>query len=1233
MNKKMAAVAIDYTATPPRSITTSELAAAVNALASQLRASDGGDARSLVAICMGEGAPLLLSMLSCWHARRPFLLCEPSLPEERLRYMLADTAAALVLHASAASPPAAAAAAGLPLLAVDAAALLDSMITDTPFEPHRVADEESAASGAELAYVCYTSGSTGRPKGVLVPRAALVAYARANAEAHHVTHESRVLLAAAVSFDPYLGEAFTALGAGATLLLPARAVVTAALGETLRETEATHVCTTPALWSTVELPGSEAAPGAASGDAGDGDGGCGGAGSSGWLSRLRCVALGGEAMSASLARRWAARVPLHNVYGVTECCVYQGSRRVWPLPADASDEEWARETGRIGEPAGGGEAGGGDGAHGTRGEGADRRPGLPRCSFRLIEGEDEGEAEEAAGSGADAEAVATKAAAAKGRRVLRASEGGEGELAIGGAQLADGYLGLAELTRARFVEIEGERLYLTGDRARWEAEDLGRRRHLGGGGDGGGGGGGVGGVGWGLRLLGRMDRQVQLNGLRLELGEVEGVLCGCALVRRAAVLVHHQRGAGATAALVALVEPACDGLTGLHAPHSAELEAAARALLALHASRWLAAAACPRRLLLLPELPVNSSGKLDRPAMAARLDALAAADGDGEGEGERGGGGGGGGSETSSSSRPARPLTALETFVAKTWGGVLDAGGDPARGVLRRRGADFVAMGGDSIKALQVSRALSASLVHASEVCRSRPVVARTELDGSSGSGNGNGNGNGNGEEGDAGMPRRLMTVREAVAAGAERADYGLLRGVFSPVELLRRPQLGRYAEYLRKAGVRVADDEGGDGAEAAMEVGAEAGAATAAGEPTGGEGGEGGEMQQDGGDAEAAAVLARLQSELRDAGAASELLQRALVAAARRGHAPLARCALALGAAVAPRPAAKLRGGAAVNALGGLPALHVACRAGHVGVVGLLLDASAPPTLLSPSGLPPLHVAAASLLLPPGAAEEEEGGMAASGDAREHAMEHTGATAAMRLLLSRGAPLEMRDDRRQTALHAAARAGNVAAIGVLVEAAAAAAAAAAALQAAGGRPAKRPNKDPFVELRDRWHRTALHWAVVNAEAGAVRALVAAGAAVNAVPMPVGKHLKSTSLPLEAPLHSAARLHPPRVAVAVVELLLSARADVGGADQFGQTALHVVAAGDGGNSEGGGGGQLEGDAPSGDDGAAVVAVLLRAGADPARRDGGGRTAAEIATAAGRSAVASALAMPHPSALQ
>jgi len=131
----------------------------------------------------------------------------------------------------------------------------------------------------------------------------------------------------------------------------------------------------------------------------------------------------------------------------------------------------------------------------------------------------------------------------------------------------------------------------------------------------------------------------------------------------------------------------------------------------------------------------------------------------------------------------------------------------------------------------------------------------------------------------------------------------------------------------------------------------------------------------------------------------------------------------------VAPRPSAKLRGGAAVNDLGP-PALHEACGRGHTALVSLLLDASAPLTLLSPGGLlPPLHVAAAAAAGAP----------------------------VIELLVRREAPLRMRDDRRQTALHAAARAGHVTAIRALLRAAAAEAEA-----------ASRAAKEAYVELRDR---------------------------------------------------------------------------------------------------------------------------------------------------------------------
>ena len=153
---------------------------------------------------------------------------------------------------------------------------------------------------------------------------------------------------------------------------------------------------------------------------------------------------------------------------------------------------------------------------------------------------------------------------------------------------------------------------------------------------------------------------------------------------------------------------------------------------------------------------------------------------------------------------------------------------------------------------------------------------------------------------------------------------------------------------------------------------------------------------------------------------------------------------------------------------------------------------------------------------------------------------------------------------------------------------------------------ASRAAKEAYVELRDRWHRTALHWAVVNMEEAAVEALIIGGAAVNGVPMPVGKHMKQTSLPLEAPLHSAARL-PPQRAVPLLRLLLQAQADVARTDQFGQTALHCAAAASG--SSEGGGDPAEAEAAS----TAVVALLLRAGADPCHTDSNGKSAADLAS--------------------
>src|SRR5690606_4772951 len=103
------------------------------------------------------------------------------------------------------------------------------------------------------------------------------------------------------------------------------------------------------------------------------------------------------------------------------------------------------------------------------------------------------------------------------RRLLPA--GAPGELFIGGAGLALGYLGREDLTAERFVPSPfdpQQRLYASGDLARWLPD--GR-----------------------LQYLGRADQQVKIRGVRIELGEIEAVLNAQPLVQQAVVLLREDR--------------------------------------------------------------------------------------------------------------------------------------------------------------------------------------------------------------------------------------------------------------------------------------------------------------------------------------------------------------------------------------------------------------------------------------------------------------------------------------------------------------------------------------------------------------------------------------------------------------------------------------------------------------------------------------------------------------------
>jgi amino acid adenylation domain-containing protein len=156
-----------------------------------------------------------------------------------------------------------------------------------------------------------------------------------------------------------------------------------------------------------------------------------------------------------------------------------------------------------------------------------------------------------------------------------------GELYVGGAGVARGYLGRPGLTAERFLPDPfsaepGARLYRSGDRARWLPSGE-------------------------PEFLGRIDAQVKIRGFRVEPGEVEAVLSSHPAVREAAVVV---RGGGAGAALV--------GYASLRAGE----EDAAAGLRGWLRER-LPEHMVPAAVVVLDALPLTPHGKTDRRALPA----------------------------------------------------------------------------------------------------------------------------------------------------------------------------------------------------------------------------------------------------------------------------------------------------------------------------------------------------------------------------------------------------------------------------------------------------------------------------------------------------------------------------------------------------------------------------------------------------------------------------------------
>ncbi|MDE1145755.1 MAG: amino acid adenylation domain-containing protein [Azospirillaceae bacterium] len=245
-----------------------------------------------VAVCMGPSATRIAAVLAVMKAGAAYVPLDPFFPAALLGELLADCGARAVLADA------------------DTAGTLAGLGTVTVLR----ADIEAAADGPDAggsrddgpdmgaaAYLIYTSGSTGRRKGVVVSHANLLHLARAQIALFRLGPDSRVLQAAAFSFDASVSEIFTTLLAGGCLHTAPRDLLapSADLVALLRDRCVTTVTLSPSVLARLPTATSPIAA----------------------LPDLVTLVCAGEACPADLVDRWAPGRLFLNAYGPTEITV------------------------------------------------------------------------------------------------------------------------------------------------------------------------------------------------------------------------------------------------------------------------------------------------------------------------------------------------------------------------------------------------------------------------------------------------------------------------------------------------------------------------------------------------------------------------------------------------------------------------------------------------------------------------------------------------------------------------------------------------------------------------------------------------------------------------------------------------------------------------------------------------------------------------------------------------
>ena len=159
-----------------------------------------------VALCLPRSAERLVGLLAVLKAGAAYVPVDPAYPAERIAYLLADSAPALLLATTA----------------IESLANVPRLDLDQPdaFAADQTNPQLPALDAQQLAYLVYTSGSTGQPKGVMIEHRTLANLVHWHCQAFEIIAESHSASVAGFGFDAMAWEVWPTLCAGATLHLP-----------------------------------------------------------------------------------------------------------------------------------------------------------------------------------------------------------------------------------------------------------------------------------------------------------------------------------------------------------------------------------------------------------------------------------------------------------------------------------------------------------------------------------------------------------------------------------------------------------------------------------------------------------------------------------------------------------------------------------------------------------------------------------------------------------------------------------------------------------------------------------------------------------------------------------------------------------------------------------------------------------------------------------------------------